>query len=162
MLFATDIEKAFDSLEHNFPFATLAKFGFGPDFIKWIKVLFPDAKSCVLNNGFSTGHFNLCRGTKQGDPLSLYLFILALDDLFMQVRDDKSIRRFKIGDLVIKLAAHSLMIQIFFVKDKQSFNRILKLMEKFELFLSLKANMEKCEVGLLGKSKYRRDKPGNC
>ena len=40
MPFAADIEKAFDSLEHNFLFATLAKFGFGPDFIKWIEVLF--------------------------------------------------------------------------------------------------------------------------
>ena len=44
MLSAADIEKAFDSLEHNFPFATLAKFGFGPDFIKWIKVLFFEAR----------------------------------------------------------------------------------------------------------------------
>ena len=57
MLFAADIEKAFDSLEHNFLFATLAKFGFGPDFIRWIKVLFFDANSCVMNNGFSTGYF---------------------------------------------------------------------------------------------------------
>ena len=40
MLFVADIEKAFDSLEHNFLFATLAKFGFRPDFIKWIKVYF--------------------------------------------------------------------------------------------------------------------------
>ena len=37
VLFAADIETAFDSLQHNFHFATLAKFGFGPDFIKWIK-----------------------------------------------------------------------------------------------------------------------------
>ena len=57
MLFAADIEKAFDSLEHNFLFATLAKFGFGPDFIRWIKVLFFDANSCVMNSGFSTGYF---------------------------------------------------------------------------------------------------------
>ena len=40
MLFVADIEKAFDSLEHSFLFATLAKFGFRPDFIKWIKVYF--------------------------------------------------------------------------------------------------------------------------
>ena len=32
MLFAADIEKAFDSLEHNFLLPTLAKLGFGPDF----------------------------------------------------------------------------------------------------------------------------------
>ena len=35
-------------------------------------------------------------------------------------------------------------------------------MANFELFSSLKVNIEKCEVCLLGKSKYRRDKPGNC
>ena len=64
MLFAADIEKAFDSLEHNFLFATLAKFVFDPDFIKWIKVLFFAAKSCVMNNRLSTGYFNLCPGTK--------------------------------------------------------------------------------------------------
>ena len=34
MLFSADIEKAFDSLEHNFLFATLAKFDFSPDFIQ--------------------------------------------------------------------------------------------------------------------------------
>ena len=82
-LFAADIEKAFDALEHNFLSATLTKFGFSPDFIKWIKVLFFDAKSCVMNIGLSIGYFNLCRGTKQGDPLSRYLFILALDSILL-------------------------------------------------------------------------------
>ena len=153
MLFAADIEKAFYSLEHNFLFATLVKYGFGPDFIKWIRVLFFDAKSCVMNNGFSTGYFNLRRGTKQGDPLSPYLFILALKVLFIQVRDDKSIRGSKISDLVIiKLAAFADDIT-FFVEDKQSLNRILKLMANFEVFSSLKANIEKCEVCWLGTDK---------
>ena len=40
ILFAADIEKAFDSVDHNFIFATLNKFGFGSDFIQWIKTLF--------------------------------------------------------------------------------------------------------------------------
>ena len=37
-------------------------------------------------------------------------------------------------------------------------------MANFEVFSSLKANIEKCEVHVcwLGKSKYRGDKPGNC
>ena len=37
ILFATDIEKAFDSVEHNFIFAPLKKFGYGEDFIRWFK-----------------------------------------------------------------------------------------------------------------------------
>ena len=59
ILFAADMEKAFDSLQHNFIYATLEKFGFGEDFIKWIRTLLCNASSCVMNNGFSTGYFNL-------------------------------------------------------------------------------------------------------
>ena len=40
ILFAADMEKAFDSLEHALIFATLAKFGFGKDFIQWIRTFF--------------------------------------------------------------------------------------------------------------------------
>ena len=34
ILFAVDMEKAFDSLEHNFIFATLTRFGSGEDFVQ--------------------------------------------------------------------------------------------------------------------------------
>ena len=81
ILFAADIEKAFDSVDHNFMFAALKRFGFGNDFLLWIKTIFKKSQSCVINNGTSTGYFNLKRGARQGDPLSSYLFILALETL---------------------------------------------------------------------------------
>ena len=37
ILFSTDIEKTFDSVNHNFIFANLEKFGFGPEFIQWVQ-----------------------------------------------------------------------------------------------------------------------------
>ena len=37
ILFSADFEKAFDSVEHYFIISTLKAFGFGPEFIQWIK-----------------------------------------------------------------------------------------------------------------------------
>ena len=54
ILFSSDIEKAFDSVDHTFIFTTLKKFGFGPDFIQWVKTLLNRPESCVMNNGKST------------------------------------------------------------------------------------------------------------
>ena len=38
-MFAADIEKAFDSVSHAFLISVLRKFGFGANFIQWIRVL---------------------------------------------------------------------------------------------------------------------------
>ena len=92
ILFAADIEKAFDSLEHSFIFATLTRFGFDKDFIQWVRTLLCDGSICVMNNGQSTGYFNLERGARQGDPLSSYIFIFCLEVLFIQIRNDRSVR----------------------------------------------------------------------
>ena len=59
---AIDFEKAFDTLDFQFLIRTLHKFNFGPSFIQWMRVLYKNASSCVLNNGFTTGPFLLGRG----------------------------------------------------------------------------------------------------
>ena len=58
ILFSADFEKAFDSVDHTFLFATLTEFGFGPDFIQWVKTFLKDGESCVMNNGHSSGYFH--------------------------------------------------------------------------------------------------------
>ena len=50
-MITADIEKAFDSIEHNFITATLIKLGFGPNFVRWVKTLLYKQESCVMNNG---------------------------------------------------------------------------------------------------------------
>ena len=81
ILVAIDFEKAFDSLNRKFLFKILHKFNFGTYFRQWIKTLYTNLSSRVLNNGFTTNLFCVNRGVRQGDPLSPLLFILALETL---------------------------------------------------------------------------------
>ena len=73
-LVTMDIEKAFDSLGHNFLISTLEKYDFGQNFILWVKILLKDQESCVINGGKTTKYFMLDRGARQFDPISAFLF----------------------------------------------------------------------------------------
>lgn len=80
-LVAIDFEKAFDSVNVEFLMMTLEAFNFGQIFIKWIRTFYNGAKSCVINNGFTSHYFDPQQGVQQGDPLSLYLFIIVMEVL---------------------------------------------------------------------------------
>ena len=48
-------------------------------------------ESCVINGGKTTPYFKLERGTRQGDPILTYLFILALNIVFSLVKANPDI-----------------------------------------------------------------------
>ena len=91
ILMTVDIEKAFDSINHSFLMCVLKKFGFGNDFRKWIQILMKNPESCVINGGKTTPYFKLERGTRQGDPISAYLFIIALEVVFSLIKANPDI-----------------------------------------------------------------------
>ena len=85
-----DFEKVFYSMNHAFFNAALKKYGFGDNFIDWIKILLNNQESCVINRGHTTKYFKLERGACQGDPISAYLFIIALEIFFIMIKTNKN------------------------------------------------------------------------
>ena len=146
---AIDFEKAFDTLNFNSLIRTLHKFNFGPSFIQWIRTLYKNASSCVMNNGFITGPFTLSRGVSQGDPLSPYLFIIALETLPIKIRNDDSIKGCRIGGETTKLSLFSDDTTCF-LRDKESYTSLSAILESFGSCSGLRVNHEKTEISALG------------
>ena len=97
-----DIEKAFDSINHCFLIKVLEKYGFEKDFIKWIKMLLQNQESCIINGGTTTNYFKLEKGTRQGEPISAYLFILVLEIVFLFTKESKKINGLNIFDKMMQ------------------------------------------------------------
>ena len=151
-LVTMDIEKAFDSLDHDFLLFALKKFGFGENFIYWIKVLLNKQQSCVINGNFTTRYFNLEKGARQGDPISAYLFILALEVLFELIKNNDDIRGITIFNHAFLYTAFA-DNSTFFLNDLLSVNHLIDTFTVFFLFSGLKTNFSECEITGLGSLK---------
>ena len=60
--------------------------------MRWVNILYKDAKLCVIQNGIFSKFFNIGRGCRQWDPLSPYLFNLCVEVLAIMIRHNKSIK----------------------------------------------------------------------
>ena len=86
--------------------------------MQWIKTFYTNICGCVLNNGFTTDLFSVRRGISQGDPLSPLLFILALEMLVCQIRNDQSIKGITLKDDKIQLTLFADDMTCFFKRYK--------------------------------------------
>lgn len=78
-ILSLDQQAAFDRVEHNYLFHTLSMFGFGDNFINYLKTLYYNATCFVRVGSYLTAPFAFGRGIRQGCPLSGQLFSLSIE-----------------------------------------------------------------------------------
>ncbi|GJY71861.1 PTI1-like tyrosine-protein kinase [Tanacetum coccineum] len=95
-----DFEKAYNSLSWDYLFEVMRFMGFGDRWCSWIKGLLSSARASVLVNGSPMDEFIVQRGLRQRDPLSPFLFILAMEGLhiaFKRARELNAFSGFRFG-----------------------------------------------------------------
>ena len=145
------IEKSFDSLDHKFLIYALEKYGFGKNFVSWVKIVLRNQESCVLNGSTTTNHFLLGRGARQGNPISAYLFVLALEILFQLIKSKPEIKGLTIFDHCYLYSAYADDTTFFSIKDLYTLYNLYKISIKhmvdvfylFFVFFWIKTKLKK-------------------
>ncbi|CAM2097000.1 unnamed protein product [Caretta caretta] len=85
-LLSLDQEKAFDRVDHGYLLSTLQAFGFGPQFVSFLWVLYASAECLVRINWTLTEPVSFGRGMRQVCPLSGQLYALAIEPFLCLLR----------------------------------------------------------------------------
>ncbi|GKV35303.1 hypothetical protein SLEP1_g43600 [Rubroshorea leprosula] len=90
-VFKADFEKAYDCVDWEFLDWMMSRFGFGTKWRRWIKECLSTARVSVLVNGSPTEEFQMGKGLRQGDPLSLFLFLMIGEGLHGLVKKAETV-----------------------------------------------------------------------
>ena len=148
-----DFMKAYDSLEWNFMFKTLDAYGFGPNFKKWVKLLYTEPGCRVKVNGFISEGFNMQRGIRQGCPISALLFILCTELLAVNVSQSNLFEGIEVKDKdkseKIKISQYADDSTLYLSKIENLVGA-LSIVESFSNVSGLKLNLKKTEGLCMG------------
>jgi hypothetical protein len=158
MVIFLDFEKAFDSIEWAFLEKSLQVFGFGANFVNWVNILYTNINSSVINNGRTTDYFPLERGIRQGCPLSVYLFLLAVELLATHIRNNGEIEGITVFETCVKVIQMADDTTAF-LKDTKSLKALLQSLFMFAKASGLKLNKTKTEALWLGSQEGSEEEP---
>ena len=160
IILLADFEKAFDTVKWSFLTKILGYYGFGPNFIKWMSILYKDSKSCVTNNGHLSTYFKLSRGIRQGCPISALLFLLIAEVVAIILRNSDEVKGINLKGQNIKLCQLADDLTLF-LSSASSISCVVAIFEEFYRYAGLKLNKSKTIAFPLGHDKNKADEDGS-
>lgn len=151
MIIKIDLEKAFDRMEWSFVRNVLCSLGFQNATVELILSYISFTFVFILFNGEQLKEFEPSRGLRQGDPISLYIFILCMELLSSLIN-----KKCEKGDLdKVKASRNGLgFSHIFFADDillfakanLENYETISDILEEFHSLSGQKISKEKSKI----------------
>ena len=104
MIISIDAEKAFYKIQQPFMLKTLNKLGIDRTYLKIMKAIYDKLTANIILSGQKLEAFPLKTGTRQGCPLSPFLFNIVLEVLARAIRQEKEIKSIQLGKEEVKLS----------------------------------------------------------
>uniref|UniRef100_A0A803T0B7 Reverse transcriptase domain-containing protein n=1 Tax=Anolis carolinensis TaxID=28377 RepID=A0A803T0B7_ANOCA len=104
-LLTIDMEKAFDNLNWDFFKLLISELDMGYKFKNAINQIYDKQEANIKINSLDSQNFKICKGTRQGCPLSPLLFIFSLEILLRNIREDPRLKGAKIRKYNYKFRA---------------------------------------------------------
>ena len=136
MAIKLDLQKAYDKVNWKFLYAVLLHFGFNETFTNWIMSYVSSVLFEVVVNWGKLAGFKPSRGLRQGDSLSLYLFILGQEVLSRLIKHDLRLKnvagiRTSISGPTISHVMFADDIVLFSKASKKDAENLVKILEKY-------------------------------
>ena len=124
-----DYSKAFDMLDHSIIMNSLKHLKVKQTTIKWVQTLYKNICSKIQVNGALTAEIHILRGIRQGCPLSMLLFVIALEALSRTMKADNNIIEPYLGMKIQQYADDQTTVIADTLSDQLAQNQILKFCE---------------------------------
>ena len=157
-IMSADFEAAFDSLSWDFVARVMRCCNFGPEFLKLVSLIYMcnDNFSRIMLNGYLGEKMFLKCGIRQGDPVSGYLFNLAVNVLANQIKQSHALTGIQLYEQhQIRITQYADDTVLFLNGEASSIRGALSELETFSKFSGLNLNIEKTSCLPIGFGEHR-------
>lgn len=141
-------------MEWRYLFYTLEKFGFGKNFVTWVKLLYSAPVASVRTNNTQSAYFPLHRSTRQGCPLSPLLFALAIEPLSIALHCDPRITGIFRNGVEQRVSLYVDDLLLYISNFSVSIPAALTIFNSFGAISGYKLNLNKSELFPLNKTAH--------
>ena len=137
--------KAFDSVFHQFLLQTASQLGISSSLPKWIQIFLSNLTSKINLNGYLSNSIPVKKGIRQGCPLGMLLFIIAIEPLTRKILASTNFKGNSLGKATLKVSHFADNLTLF-ITHLSSFFTLLEILNQFSLFSGLKINHDEATI----------------